>query len=89
VELRVIRFRSPAYAAFAQPFVILDFAEEDDVGLVYTEHWRGGLHIDDPAAVGSYRLLFTYLVAGAESLANSVKMVRERADSRRLEAGER
>ena len=89
VELRVIRFHSPSYAAFAHPFVILDFAEDDDSGLVYTEHWRGGLHIDDPAAVSSYRLLFTHLVAGAESLANSVKIVRQCADSRRLETGER
>jgi len=89
VELRIIRFRSPGYAAFAQPFVILDFAEDDDTGLVYIEHWRGGLHIDEAAAVSSYRLLFTYLVAGAESLANSVKIVRQRADSRRLETGDK
>lgn len=81
VELRVVRFTSPAYTAFGRPFVLLGFTEPTDPGLVYTEHRTGALYIDEPAQIASFALAFDHLVAAALSRKESARLLRETAAS--------
>ncbi|MDW5323528.1 helix-turn-helix transcriptional regulator [Plantactinospora sp. KLBMP9567] len=79
VELRVVRFSSPAYTAFGRAFAILGFPEPTDPGLVYTEHRTGALYIDEPAQIASFALAFDHLVAAALSRKESARLLRETA----------
>lgn len=81
VEVRVVRFASPAYAAFARPFHILTFTDPTDPGLVYTEHRTGALYIDDPSQIASFALAFDHLVGAALSCEESLRLIREEAGS--------
>jgi hypothetical protein len=82
VEIRILPFASTAYAAFGPfSFVIMDFAQPDDPGLVYTEQWGAGVILDEESTVQRYRQIYQHVVAGSLSVAASGKMIRDCANS--------
>nr|MDT0658441.1 helix-turn-helix transcriptional regulator [Micromonospora sp. DSM 115978] len=81
IELRIVPFISPAYAAFGRPFHLLRFAAPDDPGLAYVEHRTGALYIDEVAQIASFELAFDHLVGAALSMRESARLIRQSLDA--------
>jgi transcriptional regulator with XRE-family HTH domain len=76
ITIQVIANEQGAHPAMYAPFVILDFPERADPGVVYLEHLAGALYIDKPDQVDRYSVAFNYLVATALPPKQSMDLIR-------------
>jgi transcriptional regulator with XRE-family HTH domain len=76
ITIQVITNEQGAHPAMYAPFVILDFPERADPGVVYLEHLAGALYIDKPDQVDRYGVAFDHLVATALPPKQSTDLIR-------------
>lgn len=58
VEVRVLRWQSGAHVAVRGPFVLLDFADENDPPIAYVETYVGAHYLEDSREVDRQREIF-------------------------------
>lgn len=76
VTVRVLPFNSGLHLGLmAASFVLLDFAEEDDVPIVYIDGFAGDLYLDKPEEIERYRYAWTNLDQVAADKATSRDMI--------------
>jgi transcriptional regulator with XRE-family HTH domain len=57
VQIYVISTGAGAYPGMNTPFIVLNFAEEDDEGIVYLEQQASALYVEAPEDVARYKLI--------------------------------
>ncbi|MQA85621.1 MAG: helix-turn-helix domain-containing protein [Streptosporangiales bacterium] len=65
ITLQILPFGVGAHPAMDGAFNILDFPEEIDPTVVYLDTRTGGLYLEEPEHVNTYRLMFNHVVARA------------------------
>jgi transcriptional regulator with XRE-family HTH domain len=79
--LQVVPFGAGAHAGTTGPFVVLDFPEATDPTVVYVETLAGDIYLEAPTDVDRYTLAFARLLAAALPPDDSVRLVRQAADT--------
>src|SRR5215467_3558864 len=79
--LQVVPFGAGAHAGTTGPFVILEFPEATDPDVVYVETLAGDIYLEAPSDVDRYTLAFARLLAAALHPDDSVRLVRQAADT--------
>lgn len=69
-----------AHAGFQGPFTILDFATEDDPGVVYLEHRAGAVYLEHSAEVKTHRIALEDLRGMALSPTASIELITRTAE---------
>ncbi len=63
--IQVVPYCAGAHAGTTGPFVILDFEEPTDPGMVYVETPAGDIYLEEPSDVNRYTLAFDRLRAAS------------------------
>jgi transcriptional regulator with XRE-family HTH domain len=77
ITIQVLPFGAGAYATMVGPFIILEFADPDDLPTVYREHLGGGSWVEDEAEIEQYTKTFDDLRKQALSAKDSADFIKE------------
>jgi transcriptional regulator with XRE-family HTH domain len=77
VTVRVLPFTAGAHPAMTGPFVLLNFPDPADPGVVYVEYLTGARYIEDGAELVRYGTAFSRLTVSALSKTRSAALIRE------------
>ncbi len=77
VIIQVIPFHAGAHPGMPGSFIVLDFADAPDQGLVYLDSMAGNLFLEDEAELRRFILMFQYLRAMALSPDQSTALIAE------------
>jgi len=61
IELQVLPFEAGAHPAMTAPFLMLRFADAEDLDLIYLEHDLGGTYLEKEHQVARYTAIFNQL----------------------------
>jgi transcriptional regulator with XRE-family HTH domain len=75
VTLQVLPFNTGAHAGVDGGFVVLQFPEPAELGVVYVENLTSGLYVEVPHDVDRYKLVYEHLCASALSPRASIKLI--------------
>ncbi len=81
VTIQVLPFSQGAHAGMGVGFTIMEFAGSSDPSVVYLENLSGALFLDRHYHVGTHSLAFDHLRAAALSPADTVTLLRVRAET--------
>lgn len=75
VTIQVVPFRAGAHASMESNFIVLGFADPDDLDVACVDLLTRSLYLEDRSEVGRYRAAFERLRASAASPADSKQIV--------------
>ncbi|CAM3766702.1 helix-turn-helix transcriptional regulator [Nocardiopsis rhodophaea] len=77
VTIQIMPLRSGLHAALGPSFVILDFHDELDLSIVYTESVARGAYLEEKAEVSMYRTLFAHACQQALRPDESIALLKD------------
>jgi len=75
VTLQILPFEAGAHAGMDGPFAILEFEEERDADVVFTDNATGGLFMEKTEELQKYTVIFETIVATALTPEESIEMI--------------